>query len=68
MTVRTQEEVNQQLDKVNDNINKGISKYPGMTYEEGIRAAIDWMSGESDEPPMDDTDDTDDTPMDDDDL
>jgi hypothetical protein len=64
MTVRSQEEVNEQIDRASDNINKGISKYPGMTYEEGIRAAIDWMSGESDELPMDD--DSDDAPMDDD--
>lgn len=25
---------------------KGISKYPGMSYEQGIMAALDWITGE----------------------
>ena len=31
---------------------KNGSKYPGMTYEEGIRAALDWVTGFSDDEPM----------------
>jgi len=30
------------------------SKFKGMTYEEGIMAAIDWMTGRAEEMPMQD--------------
>ena len=26
------------------------SHFPGMTYEEGVRAAIDWMLGDGERP------------------
>ncbi len=32
--------------------NKFREDYSGMTYEEGIRYALDWLFGESDEDPM----------------
>lgn len=43
-------------DEINDLIDwcysdEGESRYPGMTYEEGIRAAIDWLAGYSEEGP-----------------
>jgi hypothetical protein len=28
------------------------SKYPGMTYEEGVRAALEWVTGDVDDHPM----------------
>jgi len=28
--------------------------FSGMTYAEGVRAALDWVTGDSDEPPMED--------------
>lgn len=30
----------------------GESAYPGMTYEQGVEAAILWMTGNSDELPV----------------
>lgn len=32
----------------------GRSKYPGMSYEEGVRAAIDWLTDEGQPNPMED--------------
>lgn len=31
----------------------GLSKFPGMTYEQGVKAGIDWVTGQSDENPLD---------------
>lgn len=33
---------------------KGQSRYPSMTYEEGVSAALRWSLGLESEPPMDD--------------
>ena len=30
------------------------SRWPGMTYEQGVIRAIDWMRGDEELPPMDD--------------
>ena len=30
------------------------TKFPGMTYEEGIEAALAWVMGDRDEHPMED--------------
>jgi len=30
------------------------SQWPGMTYEQGLRAGIDWILGDTDTNPMDD--------------
>lgn len=32
----------------------GGTKYPGMSYEQGIKYAIDWIVGNNDENPMED--------------
>ena len=29
------------------------STYPGMTYEQGVLAAIDWITGETEDNPFD---------------
>jgi len=47
---RDDDEINELLDTCSAHANE--SKFPGMTYEEGIRAAIEWVTGESDEKPM----------------
>ena len=52
--VRTSDEVNEVLNAVAVKINQGCSKFPGMTYEEGVRAAIDWLVGDIDDNPMED--------------
>jgi len=47
----TESEINQQIDKAAET--ETSSKYPSMTYEQGVRAALEWvLYGE--EPPMED--------------
>ena len=48
---RTDEEVNDLLNEVKDRINEGGSRFPGQTYEEGIREALMWVFGEYDDHP-----------------
>lgn len=45
---RTPQEVEELRDKVDEG---GPSKYPGMTYEQGIAETIDWIFGHQDEAP-----------------
>ena len=42
---RTDKEINDLLDRCAEQEDKGGSRYPGMSYEQGIRAAIDWITG-----------------------
>lgn len=32
----------------------GVPKWPGMTYEQGVEAALLWVLGDSDDPPIED--------------
>jgi hypothetical protein len=50
----TSDEIDKVLDDVIEQQAKGGSRYPGMTYEEGIDATIRWMNGDSDENPYED--------------
>jgi predicted secreted Zn-dependent protease len=50
--VRKEEEVDDLLNKCSDQINDGGSKYPGMTYEQGIEAAIRWLTDDQWENPL----------------
>lgn len=50
---RTEEEINDLLNKCVDAEDTGESKYPGMTYEQGIKAAIEWLTGNTDDNPLD---------------
>lgn len=49
--VRTDAEINEQLNIAADGINEG-SKYPGMSYEDGIQQFWLWVTGETDEKPF----------------
>ncbi len=51
--VRTDEEIDNVMNKALDASVEG-SKWPGMSYEEGIDAAIRWIVGLADEDPMED--------------
>ena len=53
---RSDKEVNEQLDRASgvQRTEKGSSRWPGMTYEEGVDAAIRWMNGDTDDKPMED--------------
>lgn len=49
---RSTEEIDNVVNDAWDSINEGSSRYPGMSYEEGVRAALDWVTGETDENPF----------------
>lgn len=51
--VRTEKEINDLIDKCADAAMNG-TKFSGMSYEEGIRAGIEWVLGLSDEHPLED--------------
>ena len=48
--VRTEKEVDSLIDRVTKQISKGGSRFRGMTYEEGIRDALDWAFFDQDDP------------------
>jgi len=52
MSRPTPKEIAEQLNLAYEQIDEGSTKYPGMTYEEGVRDIIDWMQGDSDTPPL----------------
>jgi len=52
MSAPTQEQIDEALNAASESMEAGVSKWPGMTYEQGVDATIRWMSGESDESPM----------------
>lgn len=51
---RTEKEIEKEIDAADESIHKGTSRWPGMTYEDGVRAALGWVIGEDDERPMSD--------------
>lgn len=38
-------EINDVLNQCVESENEGESRWPGMTYEQGVKAAIEWMQG-----------------------
>lgn len=44
------QEINNMLDIALESIDSGETRFRNMTYEEGVRDAIDWMRGEGDPP------------------
>jgi hypothetical protein len=53
-TTPTRDQIDDQLNKAAEAEETGQSSWPGMTYEQGVDAAIRWMTGESDDLPMED--------------
>ena len=53
MSRPTQDEVDEVLNQCMDQADEGGSRFPGMTYEQGVEAAIRWMQG-TDENPLSD--------------
>lgn len=49
----SENEIDEVLEACIEAEESGESKYPGMTYEQGVTAGIRWMQGRSDHP-MDD--------------
>jgi len=44
----TDDEINEVLNECDEHINDGTSKFPGMSYEDGIKAGIEWVKGWTD--------------------
>jgi len=51
---RTQEEIDTVLNEAVEQEAQGKTKWRGMTYEQGVSAAIRWLLGETDDNPMED--------------
>lgn len=49
---RLQSEIDKIIERCVECDNNNESLFPGMTYEQGVRAAIEWMTGETNEPPL----------------
>lgn len=50
-------EIKQSNDEIDDVLGKTIdegggSRWPGMSYEQGVEAALLWVTGQTDENPM----------------
>jgi len=52
--VPTSEEIDELLDRCYEQEKKGGSRYPGMTYEQGIIAMFRWLVGDDEESPLGD--------------
>jgi hypothetical protein len=51
---RTDDEINDVLNKCSEQSDAGGSKWPGQTYEDGVAAALRWVTGDDDNNPMED--------------
>lgn len=49
---RTDQEIYDLLDECSEAENNGNSQYPGMSYEQGIKAGIEWVTGNVNEHPL----------------
>jgi len=52
--VRPQEEIDDLINRCFDAENNGDSKYPGMTYEQGIKDGMLWLTDEDEPNPLED--------------
>lgn len=51
MMARTEEELDRVANELVDEIEKGGSRFRGMTYEEGADAVLQWVRGHNDDDP-----------------
>lgn len=49
---RTEQEIYAVIDQCAESINTGGTAYPSMNYEQGVRAAIEWLIGNTDDHPI----------------
>ena len=47
------QEIDDVINECTEQENKGGSRWPGMTYEQGVLAAIRWLIGETEDHPLD---------------
>ncbi len=53
VAMRADSEIDEQLNKAAEASDKG-TRWPGMSYEQGVEAALLWMRGDVDDPPIED--------------
>lgn len=49
----TWDEIDQIIEQIDEKQETGSTDFPGKTYEDGIRAAIEWVTGMGDLHPLD---------------
>lgn len=49
---RPQYEIDDQLNEAVELVDEGRSAVPGMSYEQGVEAALRWVTGDSDDLPI----------------
>ena len=55
MAARSREEIDAVRDEAAEVLDsKRVSRWPGMTYEEGVYQALRWVMGETENNPMED--------------
>lgn len=53
--VRSDGEIDGQLGNLDEDATAGgTSRWPGMTYEQGVLAMFEWLTGASNDPPAED--------------
>ena len=52
--MRTDKEIGDVIADAHDIGDKQGTKWAGMTYEQGVTAALEWVTGDSDEHPLED--------------
>jgi len=50
---KSSDQIDDLLNRCVDAKEEGVSKYPGMTYEEGVEAGILWVTGQTNDDPLD---------------
>ena len=52
MATPTEDEIEEQLNLALESVAEGRSRWPGMTYEQGVENTLRWLSGDADDGPM----------------
>lgn len=52
LTSAQEDEIQVVIDDAHDSIDEGRSRWPSMTYEQGVADALRWISGDRDEAPF----------------
>lgn len=53
MAEPTDNEIQEELDKAVEHTSRGQAQWPGMSYEQGVQNALEWVLGDIDDKPMD---------------
>lgn len=54
MNKPSENEIDDVLNQCIESEENGESRWPGMTYEQGVKAALEWMQGYGENPLVDD--------------